>query len=276
MVGAPLVVCADDYAITEKTSAVILDLLARRAINATTCLVESADWQVAAKPLRQLADAEAGLAVGLHLNLTDPFPATPVPQARAGLLTHIAKAFLPSDVKRAAAIFASFRAQWLAFVEHFGRTPDFIDGHLHVHLFPASRAALLRLIGDTGFVGWVRQCETSSSRVTLKRYILDPYSRALSADAHKAGIVLNPGFGGLRRFQPSENIATLWCTDMAAFAEGGLLMVHPGAAHGATAEENLDACRVQEAALLKSAVWRDILGESGMVLSRDAVHPWLP
>ena len=35
------------------------------------------------------------------------------------------------------------RAQFEAFADAFGRPPDFVDGHQHVHLFPQVREAVL-------------------------------------------------------------------------------------------------------------------------------------
>ena len=40
----------------------------------------------------------------------------------------------------------------------FGRAPDFVDGHQHVHLFPQVRDALLDVVKDDAPHAWVRQC----------------------------------------------------------------------------------------------------------------------
>ncbi|HXQ46386.1 MAG TPA: ChbG/HpnK family deacetylase, partial [Caulobacteraceae bacterium] len=162
-----------------------------------------------------------------------------------------------SSPARERRIGASFRAQWDRFVAGFGRAPDFIDGHEHVHLFGASRRALFRLVADTGFAGWVRQCETSSRRGGLKRRVLDPFSRSFRREAVARGLVTNPGFGGLRLFDPKEDIDALWREDIAAMREGGLLMVHPGGADATNAGQ----CRAQEAGLLAAGRLEAVMAE---------------
>jgi chitin disaccharide deacetylase len=47
-------------------------------------------------------------------------------------------------------------SQLQAFITAFGRLPDFIDGHQHVHLFPQIREALLSVVKDVA--PKVRQC----------------------------------------------------------------------------------------------------------------------
>ncbi|HEX4196128.1 MAG TPA: ChbG/HpnK family deacetylase [Caulobacteraceae bacterium] len=243
---SPLVICADDYGRDGASDAVIRALLAEGRINAATCLVETEAWAVEAAALRALAEARPGVGVGLHLNLTERLGTCADPGLIVPIARHIAGAVLPARRGYEDAVLATFRRQWDLFVEGFGRPPDFIDGHEHVHLFPAARRALFRLAAETGFAGWVRQCRTSSRRPGLKRLILDPLSAAFQREAALEGLATNPGFGGLRRFSPGEDMTGLWRADLAAMDAGGLLMVHPGAASPDPAGQ----CRAQEARLL--------------------------
>ena len=48
--------------------------------------------------------------------------------------------------------------QMQAFCDSFGRIPDFVDGHHHVHLFPQIGPALLDVVRATAPTAWVRQC----------------------------------------------------------------------------------------------------------------------
>lgn len=258
---SPIVVCADDYGSSAATSAVVRQLLASGRINATTCLVEAGPWTAEARALRDLGDAHRGVAIGLHLNLTEALANSFDASLIAPIASHIARAFLPVRAQYENAVHAAFRAQWDAFVDGFGRAPDFVDGHEHVHLFPAPRRALFRLAAETGFAGWVRQCRTTSARPSLKRLILDPLSLRFAREARARGLATNPGFGGLRRFDPTEDVASLWRTDLAAMAEGGLLMVHPGAAAAGRAGQ----CRDQEARMLASL---------DLAMAEDARQPW--
>jgi chitin disaccharide deacetylase len=49
-------------------------------------------------------------------------------------------------------------SQVQAFIAAFGRLPDFVDGHQHVHLFPQIRDALLSVVKNVASDVWVRQC----------------------------------------------------------------------------------------------------------------------
>ena len=270
MTPAPIVICADDYGHDAGTSAVIRGLAEAGRISATSCLVESEGWVAEAGALRALTDSRPGLAIGLHLNLTERLANTTEPRLVAPIGAHIARAFLPVAAGYEDAVLAAFRAQWAAFVAGVGRAPDFIDGHEHVHLFPSPRRALLRLASEVEFGGWVRQCRTSSPRTSLKRLILDPFSRSFAAAARSAGLAANPGFGGLRRFDPAEDMTRLWRTDLAAMTGGGVLMAHPGTG----AADRAGRCRDQEAGLMATGALAAILSDLGLDLARDAKAPW--
>jgi chitin disaccharide deacetylase len=245
-----IVICADDYGADEGTSAVIRELLQAGRLDATSCLVEAEGWPAAAQPLARLARRKRSLEIGLHLNLTERLPNTGDPDVIAPISRHIARAVLPAPVERIDAFHAAFRAQWEVFIGAFGRAPDFVDGHEHVHLFPGPRTAFFALLDDVGFKGWVRQCATSSKRGNWKRMLLDPASRDFTACAATLGLTVNPGFGGLRHFDPREDMAALWREDLAAMREaGGVLMTHPGA----VSADRAGQCRAQEAALLAAA-----------------------
>jgi chitin disaccharide deacetylase len=254
-----IVVCADDYGAEPETGAVIRDLIGRGRLNATTCLVEGGAWAEQGPALAALAAATPGVQVGLHLNLTEQLPAVADAGLIAPIALHMARALLPPSEARERRMAAAFRAQWDRFVARFGRAPDFIDGHEHVHLFPGPRQALFRLVAETAFAGWMRQCETTSGRGGLKRRVLDPFSRAFRREAAGRGHATNPGFGGLRRFDPREAVERLWREDVAAMAAGGLLMVHPGAADASRAGR----CRAQEADLLAEGVLEATLVDRG-------------
>ncbi|HXQ11071.1 MAG TPA: ChbG/HpnK family deacetylase [Caulobacteraceae bacterium] len=241
-----IVVCADDYGAEDKTSAVIRDLVGRGRLNAATCLVEGGGWAEEGSRLAALAAATPGVQVGLHLNLTERLAHVADPGMISPIAVHLAQALLPASAAREQRIGLAFRAQWDRFVAGFGRPPDFIDGHEHVHLFIGPRRALFRLARDVGFSGWMRQCETTSGRGGLKGRVLDPFSRAFRREATARDLPTNPAFGGLRRFDPREDVEALWRGDVAAMGAGGLLMVHPGGDDDSSAGR----CRAQEASLL--------------------------
>jgi predicted glycoside hydrolase/deacetylase ChbG (UPF0249 family) len=270
----PLVICADDYAISPETSAVILSLLEQGTVNATSCLVEGKAWIQTAAALRRLHDKNQSIAVGLHLNLTESFPGRDSPAIVEPMPLLALRSLLPFQVQFLRAVLKSFAAQWNAFIEGFEAPPDFIDGHRHVHLFPVVRSAFFRLIHDVSFRGWVRQCRVSSKRKIAKRRLLDPLSRGLCRTAASCGVPVNPGFGGLRQFDPGEDIADIWRMDLLSMRSGGVLMVHPGALG---ARDNADAvgrCRVQEANLLAAGEVQAISDSLGLSFDTKIRSVW--
>ncbi len=123
-------------------------------------------------------------------------------------------------------------AQIAAFTAAFGRPPDFIDGHQHVHLFPQVRDAVLdgarRLAPDA----WVRQC---ASVLPLSRRLNDPkgllidwLSRAFRARAAKLGVRTNPAFAGTYTYRADADFPALFPGFLDGLPEGGLVMCHPG------------------------------------------------
>jgi predicted glycoside hydrolase/deacetylase ChbG (UPF0249 family) len=264
----PIVVCADDFAQSQPTSQVILDLLERRAINATSCLVEGEAWPAGAPMLRRLADAGPDVVVGLHLNLTERLARAVDASLPEPDPISLARLLLPATARLESQIYERFFEQWTRFDRFFGRPPDFIDGHQHVHMTPAARGPLLRLIKTTGFNGWIRQCRTSSARPGLKRVLLDRLSDQLLRKGAAAGVRFNAGFGGLRQFHASENLERIWTTDLAAMTEGGVLMVHPGGDVGNGAIDPIGRFRLREASHLASGWMQQTLDELGLVLGR--------
>jgi predicted glycoside hydrolase/deacetylase ChbG (UPF0249 family) len=269
-----LVICADDYAISPETSAVILSLLEQGTLNATSCLVEGKAWMQTATALKRLHDKNWKIAVGLHLNLTEPIPDCVSPTMIEPLPLLALRSVLPFRHHFGRAVLKSFFAQWNAFIEGFGAPPDFIDGHMHIHLFPVVRSALLRLVDDVGFRGWVRQCRISSSRKIAKRRLLDPLSESFCRAAASSGVSVNPGFGGLRRFAPSECIADIWRVDLSSMRSGGVLMVHPGATGATESPDPVARCRLQEANALAAGEVQAMIHGLGLSFEENVRTAW--
>src|SRR4249919_97545 len=130
--------CADDYGIAPGVNAAIRDLVTRGRLNATSVMVVAPSFSPAeAQSLAMLNTGGTRVAIGLHLTLTGPLK--PLAAQYAPLADG---AFLPlaTTLRLAvqqrldmAALSAELRAQFEAFASAFGRSPDFVDGHQHVH-----------------------------------------------------------------------------------------------------------------------------------------------
>jgi predicted glycoside hydrolase/deacetylase ChbG (UPF0249 family) len=133
----PVIITADDYALSEAVDAGILNLMRMRRVTATSCLTLSPRWPLAAQQItpdiRQLAD------IGLHLDFTQ----------YAQVLKHplpllIAKTSL--RLLSVSAIQSAIHMQLDAFELALGSPPDYVDGHQHVHQLPQIREVLVEVL----------------------------------------------------------------------------------------------------------------------------------
>lgn len=234
--GPPRVMlCADDFAMTEGVSRSIEDLAQSGCLSATSAMVTTRHWPVMGG--RALA-LRAHIAVGLHLNLTLGAPLGAMPMlASSGMLPGIgdltARA-LRGDIDRAE-IAAEVRRQADRFEAVSGHPPDFIDGHQHVHALPAIRDGVLDGLAGR-WQGTPPLVRDPADRVAsiLKRGTALPkalslcwLARGFGAVARQAGFPVNDSFAGVSDFSPSRV-----ARDFARAAIGAgplhLVMCHPG------------------------------------------------
>ena len=226
--------CADDYGISPAVSAAIRELVGRGLINAASVMVMTPSFSAGeASALREAAAKRA--AIGLHLTLTAPFnPLTDFAPRRNG-------AFPPLNAMAGRALVRALdqtrleteiASQFAAFRDAFGRTPDYVDGHQHVHVFPQISDALVRVTKRQAPQAWLRQCgRPPAARKSLadpKGYILDALSARLRRLAAKHGVRTNPAFAGTYSFHPDADFSKLFAQFLDGLPDGGLLMCHPG------------------------------------------------
>jgi chitin disaccharide deacetylase len=122
--------------------------------------------------------------------------------------------------------------QFAAFRTAFGRTPDFVDGHQHIHVFPQVCDALLRVMKDVAPQAWLRQCRRAAaapkSLADPKGFVLDALSARLRRRAERRGSRTNPAFAGTYSFAPDADFARLFPGFLDGLPDGGLVMCHPG------------------------------------------------
>jgi predicted glycoside hydrolase/deacetylase ChbG (UPF0249 family) len=128
-----------------------------------------------------------------------------------------------------AIVAAEIAAQFAAFRDAFGRAPDYVDGHLHVHLLPTVRDAVLAAVAAQAPQAWVRQCGSVAPRLTdPKGLVLDRLSRGFRARAAAHGIRTNPAFAGTYDFSDRIAFAGRFARFLDGLPDGGLVMCHPG------------------------------------------------
>lgn len=139
-----VIVTADDFNLSAGVSRGILEAHHHGIVTETSVMVNLGDLQQASA---MLAGAPR-LGVGLHLNITRGRPIAP-PSAVTELLGQDGQFLgslqaLPMQIRNGA-VQAELRAQLDTFVRAFGRLPQHLDTHHHVHQHPVVLEALLDL-----------------------------------------------------------------------------------------------------------------------------------
>jgi predicted glycoside hydrolase/deacetylase ChbG (UPF0249 family) len=229
--------CADDYGISPGVNSAIRELIERGRLNATSVMmVTSAIGRDEVARLQAAAAKNPRCAIGLHVTLTAPFrPLTmhfrplkdelflPFPKLlRAGMLRR-----LDPEIIRAEVIM-----QIAAFRDLFGRTPDFVDGHQHVQLYPQVRDGLLAAVKEKAPEAWVRQARRNQplgQRLARpKALFLDHLSAQFKRKAARADLAVNPAFSGAYDYSRPPDYGALMREFLDGIPEGGVVMCHPG------------------------------------------------
>jgi chitin disaccharide deacetylase len=230
-----IILCADDYAQTDAISNGIINLVKNNRLSAVSCMTTSRYWPAHAALLKPYADT---IDVGLHFNLTEG----------AGLADHPQFIFAPIGSLLAAAFFGrlnreaimrEFCAQLTAFCVHFGKMPDFIDGHQHVHHLPTIREAILtvyqqELMSQKPYL----RISSNNYLTCLRDYKNFPKTQIicftgamrLKKRLQQLNIPHNQNFAGIYNFSQSEHYRDYFHYFITQVKNGGLIMCHPGLA----------------------------------------------
>jgi predicted glycoside hydrolase/deacetylase ChbG (UPF0249 family) len=271
--------CADDYGISPSVNAAIRDLIARGRLNATSVMVVAPSLHRSeAHALSMLNAEEPRAAIGLHLTLTAPFP----PLSK-GFKPLREGAFLSLKATMAAALLHRFKhavlvdeilSQVRMFVHSFGRGPDFIDGHQHVHLLPQIRDAVLEVAKEAAPNAWVRQCGRALPLSLLQRVgnrkalVLDLLSQSFRRRAEALNIPTNPAFAGAYDFDDEANFAALFPRFLDGLPDGSVIMCHPGFVDAELERlDPLTTLREREYAFFVGNSFPKLLAAHGMALA---------
>jgi predicted glycoside hydrolase/deacetylase ChbG (UPF0249 family) len=131
-----LIITADDYGKTTRATDSILEAFTRKRITSAAAMVFMEDSERSA-PLA----LKAGLEVGLHLNFTLPFTGSNVSaelrRHHDRVVTYLGKHKFRQLIYNPMlnrSFDVLFRAQEAEFVRLYGRSPDYYNGHHHMHL----------------------------------------------------------------------------------------------------------------------------------------------
>jgi predicted glycoside hydrolase/deacetylase ChbG (UPF0249 family) len=225
--------------------------------------------------LQAAAKTSPRCAIGLHVTLSAPFrPLTmhfrpldgdmfmPFPKLLcAGVLRRLDREFFRNEVK----------AQLAAFADAFGRTPDFVDGHQHVQLYPQVRDGFVDAVSEAAPKAWVRQGGRDLPLVqrlaSPKAMVLDILSAQFRRRAASAGLSFNPGFAGAYDFAREADFGALMRQFLEGLPDGGLVMCHPGFVDDVlTGLDPMTDVREREHAYLSGDGFARLLADSGVTL----------
>jgi predicted glycoside hydrolase/deacetylase ChbG (UPF0249 family) len=273
-VARRLWLCADDYGIAPGVDRAIRDLIGRGRINATSVMVVAPGFSTA--DATALAALGRG-AIGLHFTLTAPFrPSTGAyrPVTASGTFMTLPRTLLTGLARRLdpVALVAEAASQLAAFRDAFGRPPDFVDGHQHVHLLPQVGDALLAAMKTAAPDAWVRQCGRAVALADRwrdpKGLLLDMLSRRMRARCAAAGVATNPAFAGTYNFTGDAGYDALFWSFLDRLPDGGLVMCHPGFVDAQLQRlDDLTTRREQEYAFFDDERFPQLLAERGFVLA---------
>jgi len=265
---------ADDYGISPAVNAAIRDLLARGRISATSAMVVAPAFSAEeAEAVGSIMRDGRHPPIGLHLTLTAPFKPltenyTPLADGKFQSMGRTALAAFIGQIDPAVVAHEA-RAQIVAFMSAFGRPPDFIDGHQHVHLLPRVAEGVLTAVRSAAPNAWVRQCGRAGEARSFdpKAMLLDLFSARFRQRAAAQGVRTNPVFAGAYAFGPHARFAELFPRFLAGMREGGVIMCHPGVVDDMLrALDPLTTLREKEYEYFKGDAYTALLRERGVTL----------
>ncbi|HEX4583931.1 MAG TPA: ChbG/HpnK family deacetylase [Burkholderiaceae bacterium] len=258
------VVCADDFALDRGAIDATLALIKLGRVTATSALVDSPNWKAAAPDLKAVSDRAD---VGLHLNLTEALEPGSSTWRLPLLLVQSMLRLLPRWRVR-----ALVERQLDAFTDAFGRLPDFIDGHHHVHQLPVVRDVLIEsvLAREPKSLPWLRICLPPLDDEDYKARVIGMLGAAsLMEMGRQAGFPTSGCLVGVYRFNLRRDAYLVQVRKwLAAATDGTVFMCHPSTR--ASPKDPIGAARRMELGVLAAEPYANALTRAGVIAVRGS------
>jgi len=271
------ILCADDFGFTPGVSEGILELVSKGRLSAVSCMATTDHFPDAVAALTRF---EGQVDIGLHVVLTDLPPLGDMPSTTVG-------GRLPNFGTLAkSAIFGRLDLQEVAgevsrqlglFEDTFGRPPDFIDGHHHVHQLPGIGEQILDIIEArlAGHLPYVRGCREPLP-VILRRgvhpfrtFLIGWFGGAFVRKARARGVPVTGGFSGIYDFAGRQPYDYLFDRFTQGLRMNSLIMCHPGFVDDAlTRIDSLTTQRKEEFDFLNSERFLEAMEKKNLSLGR--------
>ncbi len=266
-----IVLCADDFGLSESISRAILDLAQRGRLSAISCMTGTPHWHEHGKWLSEIKDK---VDIGLHLTLADDRPITVMRHlAPDGKLPGIGSMILKAYGGKLdlAEIETEARAQLDAFTAVTGFAPAHIDGHLHTHILPGIRDVVVRLAASVTPSPWVRNVYDTPSAI-VRRGIAVPKTLLIAGLGHSLATGnlknrINDSFSGIYAFSTERrNYGALFGRFMRARGGTHLIQCHPGGLPDST--DPIGENRAAEYKFLGGTAFPEYLAREEIALTR--------
>jgi hopanoid biosynthesis associated protein HpnK len=240
-----LIVNADDFGLTDQVSRGILDANRQGIVTSTTLMANGLAFDTAVALSRRAPQ----LGVGVHLNLTEGVPVSPVWKIRS--LTdrsgrfHLSPGRLLQGILTRRVDLAEVEIELRAQIDKVcraGISPTHLDGHKHVHALPVVSETVIRLSQEFSvscmrvpteaapeLPGWLRS--GTSRTAVVKQYLVglavSSFAWRLKDKLAKAGLLSPAHFYGLSQtgFLDGPSLQDI----LGRLPEGvSELMCHPG------------------------------------------------
>jgi predicted glycoside hydrolase/deacetylase ChbG (UPF0249 family) len=271
-----IILCADDYALTEGVSRAVGELAAARRLSATSVLATTRHWPATAP---RLAVHRGRLCIGLHLNLTLGGPIGPMPRLAAGGTFPRRNAFMTQallGLLDPGEIGGEIERQLDAFEKGLGFPPDHIDGHEHVHVLSGVRRPLLDVAARRypRLPPLIRDPSDRWQAMPRGTPAQGPGVAALTLGfapaAHGLGLPTNAGFSGFSAFDVLEPYASELARALTEPSSRHIVMCHPGHVDGelGAIDPVLERRRMEYDALMRDTtlpdrIWRPARSADG-------------
>jgi len=270
-----IILCADDFALSAGVSSTICELIQMGRISATSCMTVFPEWYEHAswlKPSASLVD------VGLHLTLTDQVPLSSMaylaPDRRLPRIDLLVrKAYLGRLDRQEIEI--ELNRQFDTFVDAFGQTPDFLDGHQHVHQLPIVRDIVIDIYCKRMKRGYIRSCTDQLRWIyarkiaVAKSTVINLMGQTFLSDAKRKNISMNDGFSGIYKFEMSTRYSEMFKRFLMGTRPNSIIMCHPAKIDKQLKNrDSMVGVRAGEWEFLKSDLFLETMSQSRVNVAR--------
>jgi chitin disaccharide deacetylase len=262
----PIMLCADDFGMSREINAGIIELASNGFLSAVSCMSGRGSFNQDAQNL-----AELSVEKGLHLNLTESFDGTEYYRPLHRLILNcFARRIDPKVIQ------IEIEKQLDIFEDSFGRGPDFVDGHQHVHQFPVVRECLVKILlrRYRGRLPWIRSTfhakqSDISANVWMKAVFIEALGgRSLRKMAARYGFKMNSHLLGVYGFDGGEDrYMRLFDAWIRSAGPNDLIMCHP--AKGIDIRDPLGPQRCAEFAVLVGPLFQSMLQRHGAFVAKS-------